>query len=244
MLKSTGSIDDLFPVEDELAEQARAQLSRIEYAAGRGADTGEPRPTVEPYGPVTMHAYGSPDWADTGPSNIPSAAANRYYYGNPYNWYEFAPAPAYNYPAPNYGGIPYYGGGSVSYSVSRFPIGSAINAGINTPGGGVTPGTVTPGFVSERARARRQVPDRPARRPEPDPRGRPRPEPDGRHHPALFPRPRLPRQDLRSNIGRAEVTGLPPLPRGSETRAEEHAGPRWNHSSRARGLFTARPRGD
>jgi TolB-like protein len=154
VLKSTGSIDDLFPVEDDLAEQARAQLGRIEYAArldadrGAGAASGEPRPEIEPNGPVTMRTYGSPAWADTGPSNIPSAASNRYYFGNPYNWYEISPAPAYVYPAPNYGGYPYFGGGSVSYGFSGFPFGSVVNPNGGTAGG-VTPGTVTRQFVTE-----------------------------------------------------------------------------------------------
>src|SRR5689334_9869452 len=99
VLKSTGSMDDLFPVEDDLAEQARSQLGRIEYAArleaDRGAETtagaGETRPSIEPYGPVTMRAYGSPDWAAVNGSNIPSAASNRYFFGNPYNWFEIVP---------------------------------------------------------------------------------------------------------------------------------------------------------
>jgi TolB-like protein len=195
VLKSTGSIDDLFPVEDDLAQQAREQLGRIEYAArldadraaGAGAASGEPRPEVEPYGPVTMRSYGSPEWTDTGPSNIPSAAANRYYFGNPYNWYEITPAPAYVYPAPNYGGYPYYGGGSVSYSVSRYPLGSVVNPGINTPGGGMTPGTVPPRFVTEPPLRGVRLPTGPLVGPNPTPAAGPVPNQMGVTTPRSFP---------------------------------------------------------
>src|SRR4051812_44548750 len=84
VLKSTGSIDDLFPVEDELAEQARHQLTRLQHAAGLEPDrgAGEPRPTIEASGPVRMGIYSNADWMDAG-SSIPSAASNRYYFGNP-----------------------------------------------------------------------------------------------------------------------------------------------------------------
>jgi len=138
VLKSTGSIDDLFPVEDELAEQARHQLTRLQYAAGLEADRGpgaggEPRPTVEASGPVRAGAYSSPDWMDSG-SGVPSSASYRYYYGNPYNWYEFTPAPAYSYPTPNYGAVPYYYGGSVSYSRTFFPTSGTGSINPGTPG--------------------------------------------------------------------------------------------------------------
>src|SRR4051794_4033254 len=78
VLKSTGSIDDLFPVEDELAEQARHQLTRLQYASGLEPDrgAGEPRPTIEASGPVRAGIYSNADWMDSGAS-IPSAASNR-----------------------------------------------------------------------------------------------------------------------------------------------------------------------
>jgi TolB-like protein len=156
VLKSTGSIDDLFPVEDELAEQARRQLTRLQYAAGLEADRGaaagggEPRPTIEASGPVRMGVYSNPDWMDSG-SGVPSSASYRYYYGNPYNWYEYTPAPAYSYPTPNYGAMPYYYGGSVSYGISRsfVPFDGSMSINPGTPGmnSGVNQGPIFGSFA-------------------------------------------------------------------------------------------------
>jgi len=193
VLKSTGSIDDLFPVEDELAEQARAAFGRIEYAsrletdhggAADSAGSGEPRPTIEPYGPVTMRAYGTPDWAAVNGSNIPVAASNRYYFGNPYGWFEIVPTPTYVAPTPGYGGGYYGGGGSVSYSVSRFPVSFSGN---NTPGNGMTPGTVVPRFMSEGPLPGVRLPTGPLVGPNPTPAAGPVPNQMGVANPRSFP---------------------------------------------------------
>lgn len=101
-IKATGSLDDLFGLEDEVTDQARRQLAWLEGEAaatrpaprpaplpGRSQQppaATTPAPSIEPSGPVRFGDYAGdagyavPDYSPT----VPPAALYRYYYGDPY----------------------------------------------------------------------------------------------------------------------------------------------------------------
>ncbi|HSU68531.1 MAG TPA: hypothetical protein VLJ39_16745 [Tepidisphaeraceae bacterium] len=124
-MKVTGSTNNVFSLEDELAAQVRR---RLELNPAAAAQTSGPSQEVPDMAPLRVQAQPIDPYVQayaTPPA--PSQIENNYYYSNPYNGYG------------GYGGyLPYYGGwfggwggSSFGINVNGVTLGSAVPTGYN-----------------------------------------------------------------------------------------------------------------